>query len=42
MKLPEWVLDFYICKMVNIDKMHFGFVPGRGTIDTFYIFRQPE
>ena len=32
MKLLEWVLDFIIHEMVNIDEMQFEFVPGRGTI----------
>ena len=40
MKLLERVLDSSICKMVNIDDMQFGFVPGRGTTDAIFIFRQ--
>ena len=40
MKLLEWVLDFFICEMVNIDEMQFGCVPGRGTTDTIFIVRQ--
>ena len=35
-----WVLDFYICEMVNIDEMQFGFVPGKGTTDTIFVVRQ--
>ena len=37
MKLLERVLDSYIRKMVNIDEMQFGFVPGRGTTDAIFI-----
>ena len=40
MKLLERVLDSYIRKMVNIDDMQFGFVPGRGTTDAIFIVRQ--
>ena len=40
MKLLEWVLDFYIRKMLNIDKMQFGFAPGRGTTDAIFIVLQ--
>ena len=40
MKLLERVLDSSIRKMVNIDDMQFGFVPGRGTTDAIFIFRQ--
>ena len=40
MKLLELVLDSSIRKMVNIDDMQFGFVPGRGTIDVIFIFCQ--
>ena len=37
-KLLEWVLDFYIHEMVNIDEMQFGFGPGWGTSDSIFIF----
>ena len=37
MKLLEWVLDFYICEMVNIDEMQFGSVAGRGTTDAIFV-----
>ena len=40
MKLLEQALDSFIRKMVNIDEMQFGFVPGRGTTDTIFIVRQ--
>ena len=39
-KLMEQVLDFYICKMVNVCEKQFGFVPGRSTTDTIFIVRQ--
>ena len=32
MKLLEWILHAHIREMVNIDKMHFGFLP-RGTTE---------
>ena len=37
MKLLEWVLDFNIHKMVNINEIQFSFVPGRGTTDAIII-----
>ena len=42
MKLVERVLDSHIRKMVNIDEMQFGFVPGRGTTDAIFIARQMQ
>ena len=40
MKLLGLVPDSYICEMINIDEMQFGFVHGRGTIDGIFIVRQ--
>ena len=40
MKLLEWVLDFNIREMVNIDEMQFCFAPGRGTTDAIFIVHQ--
>ena len=40
MKLLEHVLDSLIREMVDIDAMQFGFVPGGGTTDAFFIIRQ--
>ena len=40
MKLMERVLDFFIRKMVVIDDMQFGFVPGRVTTDAIFTLRQ--
>ena len=37
MKLLEWVLNFYICEIVNIDEMQFSFVPGRGITDLIFV-----
>ena len=34
MKLLEQVLDFSMCKIINIDGMQFAFVSDRGTTDT--------
>ena len=42
MNLLERTLDFYIRKMVDIDEMQFGFVPGRGTTDAIFIVRQMQ
>ena len=40
MTMLERVLDSYIREMVNIDGMHFSFVPGRGTTDAIFVVRQ--
>ena len=40
LKLLGWVLDSYIGEMMNIDKMPYGFVHGRGTTDGIYVVRQ--
>ena len=40
MKLLEWVLDYDIHDMMNINEMQFGFVPGRGTTDAIFIVCQ--
>ena len=39
-KLLEWVLDSYICKMVNIDEMQFGNGYGKGTTDIIFVVHQ--
>ena len=36
MKLLEWVLDF-ICEIMNISEMQFGFVPGICTTDAIFV-----
>ena len=40
MKELECILDSAICQMVDIDKIKFGFVPGRGTTDALFKVRQ--
>ena len=40
MKCLEGVLEPAIRKMVDIDKLQFGFVPGGGTTDAIFIARQ--
>ena len=37
-KLLEWVLDFFICKMVKFNEMQFGFVPGKCTTDAIFFY----
>ena len=32
-KLYKKILDGHLHKVVNIDKMQYGFIPGRGTVD---------
>ena len=40
MKVLERVLDTHIREKVTIDKLQFGFVPGRGTTDAIFTVRQ--
>ena len=40
MKVLERVLDTHIRERVTIDKLQFGFVPGRGTTDAIFTVRQ--
>ena len=40
MKIVEKVLDRRLQHMVKVDKMQFGFMPGKGTIDTVFILRR--
>ena len=42
MKVLEHDLQSHIRKMVNIDGMQFGFVPGKGTTDAIFIARQMQ
>ena len=39
-KLLKRILDFCICKMVNIDGQQFGFVPGKGTTEAIFVVYQ--
>ena len=40
MKIVERVLEKRIRKMVKVDEMQFGFMPGKGTIDAVFILRR--
>ena len=42
MKIVERVLENRIRKIVKVDEMQFGFMPGKGTIDTVFILRLQE
>ena len=39
-KLYEKVLDGHVCGVVDIDKMQYGFMPGRGTVDAVFVVRR--
>ena len=40
MKVMERIVDELIRELINIDKMQFAFVPGRGTTDATFILHQ--
>ena len=40
MKVIERVIDKLLRERIDIDEMQFGFVPGRGTTDAIFLFRQ--
>ena len=40
MKVLERIVDGPIRQFVSIDDFHFGFVPGKGTIDAIFVVRQ--
>ena len=42
MNIVEIVLERRIQKLVNIDSMHFGFMPGRGTTDALFVVRRMQ
>ena len=42
LKNVERVLERRIRELVNIDLMHFGFVPGRGTTNTLFVVRRMQ
>ena len=42
MKMVERVLERQIRALVNLDKMQFGFMPGRKTIHALYILRRKQ
>ena len=39
-KLYEKILDEHFREVVDIDKMLYGFIPGRGTVDAVFILRR--
>ena len=39
-KVLERILEVIIREQIDIDKMQFGFMPGRGTTDAIFILRQ--
>ena len=39
-KLYEKVLGGLLCEVVDIDKMQYGFRPGRGTVDAAFVLRR--
>ena len=40
LKLYEKVLDGRLRKLVDIDKMQYGFMPGKGTVAAAFILRR--
>ena len=36
----EKVLDGRLCKVADIDKMQYGFMPGRVTVDAVFVLRR--
>ena len=42
MKIFERVLEMRIKKIVKVDDMQFGFMPGKGTIDALFILRRMQ
>ena len=40
MKIVEKVLERRMRRMVKVDEMQFGFMPGKGTIDAVFILRR--
>ena len=40
MKIVEKVLERRLRRMVKVDEMQFGFMPGKGTIDAVFILRR--
>ena len=42
MKIVERVLESQIQTLVNLNKMQFGFMPGKGTVDAIFIVRRMQ
>ena len=41
-KIVERVLERRIRTLVNLNEIHFGFMPGKGTVDAIFIVRKME
>ena len=39
-KLYEKTLDGHLCEMVDIDKIYYGLMPERGTVDAVFVLRR--
>ena len=39
-KLYKKVLNGRLCELVDVDKMQYGFMPGRGTVDAVFVPRR--
>ena len=39
-KLYGNILDGRLCKVVDINKMQYGFIPGRGTVDAVFVLKK--
>ena len=42
MKIAERVLERRMRALVNLNKIQFGFMPGKGTIDAIFIVRRMQ
>ena len=40
LKIVEEVLEMRLRRMMKVDEMQFGFMPGKGTIDAMLILRR--
>ena len=42
MKIVEKLLERQIRTIINLNKMQFGFMPGKGTVDAIFIVRRMQ
>ena len=42
MMVVEMLLEKWLCRIVSVDEMQFGFMPDRGTIDAVFILRRMQ
>ena len=42
MKVLEHIVDDIVRQQVDLDRMQFGFMPGRSNTDAIFIFRQMQ